>query len=133
MPKIKAYAKMLTRKVITIYQLIRNSMENYFIDRDTLEQVVNPLIAQKYPNQSDEAVKDIRDEQIRKLDDAILDALYGNLDEAQSAEVEALFDHEEENPDAFKAFFEKAGIDVEQVMKDTIEKFSQEFLGGQNA
>ena len=124
---------MLTRKVITIYQLIKNSMENYFIDRDTLEQVVDPLIAQKYPNQSDEAVKDIRDEQIRKLDDAILDALYGNLDEAQSAEVEALFDREEENPDAFQAFFEKAGIDVEQVMKDTIEKFSQEFLGGENA
>ena len=44
-----------------------------------------------------------------------------------------MFDQEEMNPDAFRNFFKKAGIDVEQVMQETIDKFAKEFLGGQNA
>lgn len=108
-------------------------MENYFIERDTLEKIVDPLIAQKYPNQSAEAVKDIRDENIRKLDDLLLDALFRGFNKSQIAEVNIMFDQEEMNPDAFRNFFKKAGIDVEQVMQETIDKFAKEFLGGQNA
>ena len=44
-----------------------------------------------------------------------------------------MFDREENNPSAFQIFFKNAGIDLEQVIKDEMSKFSQEFLGGENA
>ena len=39
----------------------------------------------------------------------------------------------ENNPSAFQIFFKNAGIDLEQAIKDEMSKFSQEFLGGENA
>ncbi len=108
-------------------------MQQYFIERDTLEKFVNPLIAQKYPDESPEKVNQIRDEAVEKLDDAILDALFGKLSKSQVAEVNIMFDQEENDPDAFRDFFKNAGIDAEAVITEAIKKFSEEFLGGENA
>lgn len=108
-------------------------MENYFIERDTLEKLLNPLIAQKYGDRSPEEIEKIRDENVGKLDNAILDALLGGLSDSQLDEINLMFDQEESNPDAFRNFFKNAGIDVEKTMTEAVQKFGTEFLGGENA
>ena len=108
-------------------------MENYLIGRDTLGKLVDQLIAQKYPNQSPDSLNEIREDNIRKLDDQISEAIFGGLNDEQLDEINAMFDREENNPSAFQIFFKNAGIDLEQAIKDEMSKFSQEFLGGENA
>ena len=130
MLKIKAYAKMKYRKVI-INQT--NSMQQYFIERDTLEKFVNPMIAEKYPDGTPENIDTIRDTAVEQLDDKILEALFGKLTKSQVAEVNIMFDQEEDNPDAFRDFFKKVGIDVEAEITEAVKQFGLEFIGGQNA
>ncbi len=108
-------------------------MENYFIERDTLEKLLDPIIAQKYPNQSPEEKAKIQDENVGKLDDAILESLLGGLTKSQLDEINLMFDQEEGDPDAFRTFFKNAGIDVEAKITEAVQNFGLEFLGGENA
>ena len=48
-------------------------------------------------------------------------------------EINAMFDREENDPTAFQIFFKNADVNLEQIITDTMTKFSQEFLGGENA
>lgn len=107
-------------------------MENYLVGRETLGKFVDQLIAQKYPNEPQGSLEDLREESIKKLDDQIGDAIFGSLDDAQLDEIDAMFDREENNPTAFQIFFKNAGLNLEEVITDTMSKFSQEFLGGEN-
>lgn len=108
-------------------------MENYLIGRETLGKFIDQLIAQKYPNQPSSSLEELRESNIKKLDDQISDAVFSSLDDTQLDEISAILDREENNPTAFQIFFKNVGIDIEQVITDAMTKFSQDFLGGENA
>ena len=108
-------------------------MENYLIGRETLGKFIDQLIAQKYVNQFPDSLKELREENIKKLDNQVSEAIFSSLDDDQLDEISAMFDREENDPTAFQIFFKNAGIDLEQIITNTMTKFSQEFLGGENA
>lgn len=108
-------------------------MENYLIGRETLGKFIDQLIAQKYPNQPSSSLEELRESNIKKLDDQISDAVFSSLDDTQLDEINAILDREENDPTAFQIFFKNVGIDVEQIITDAMTKFSQDFLGGENA
>ena len=108
-------------------------MENYLIGRETLGKFIDQLIAQKYVNQFPDSLKELRGESIKKLDNQVSEAIFSSLDDDQLDEISAMFDREENDPTAFQIFFKNADVNLEQIITDTMTKFSQEFLGGENA
>ncbi|MDO4508077.1 MAG: hypothetical protein Q4B65_01690 [Candidatus Saccharibacteria bacterium] len=108
-------------------------MNDYLVDRETLGQFVDALIAQKYQNQPDANLETIRENAIRKLDDKISLAIFGSLSKEKLAEVNILLDSEDDDPAIFQNFFEQAGINVQQVITNTLKTYKMEFLGGENA
>lgn len=106
-------------------------MENYLIERETLAEFVDSLIARK--TQPIENLDALREENIRKLDDSIGQAVFGNLTEGQLAELNAMLDRNEDNDQTFQDFFNRAGINLEKVITETMQNFGKEFLGGENA
>ena len=108
-------------------------MKNYFTDYETLGKVVDQLISQKYPNQPPENLESLREESIQKLDDQIGDAIIDSLSREQFDQFNALLDQEEAEAPVFQNFFEQCGIDLNNIMMKTIQDFSAEFLGGENA
>ncbi|MBR5647544.1 hypothetical protein IKW73_01185 [Candidatus Saccharibacteria bacterium] len=107
-------------------------MENNYIQREFLGKFVDGLIAQKYPGQPAENYKDIREASIKDIDERIDWAIYGSLNKEQLAEVNELFDRNEENPEVFAAFFEKAGVDPQQKITEVLDDYQKSFLGGSN-
>ena len=109
-------------------------MEDLLLDRETLGKFVDELIKQKaLPVDNTEELNKMREDSIKSLDDKIGMAIFGRLNEEQNEEINQLLDQNEEDPDVFRRFFESAGIDTEKVIKDTMQEFGNEFLGGQNA
>lgn len=107
-------------------------MEQYLTDYGTLARVVDPLLSQKYPNETPENLKKIREETICKLDDKIGAEIFDSLDEEQLKSLNRLFDDQEQDPAAFQNFFKNAGINLSEKISEIIESFSKEFLGGEN-
>lgn len=107
-------------------------MEKYLIERDTLGKIVDELIAKKFPNRPSSGLETFREDNIKKLDDQIGTAIFGQLSRAQLAKVNEMFDRDEDDPSAFEIFFKNAGIDLEQTVSDAVVKFSQEFLGDED-
>ena len=109
-------------------------MDNYLIDRQTLLQFVDELIKKKpLPVESAEELNSFREEKIKELDDQITMAVFGGLTEDQDREINELLDRGEENPEVFKSFFERAGIDLEKTITKAMEDFAKEYLeGGEN-
>lgn len=108
-------------------------MENYLIERDVLAKIVDGLLATKFPDQSPEELIDIKEENIKKLDDHISDAIFGSLSDVKLDEINSMLDRDESDPRSFRLFFRDAGVDLEQAIADAIKSFSTDFLGGQNA
>ena len=109
-------------------------MENYLIEPDVLGKLVDELIRQKFHNQpTPPDLANLSEETTRDLNDQINDAIFDQLDESQLDTLNDMFDREEDNPAAFQAFLKNAGIDLEQTIQEVITKFSQNFLGGENA
>lgn len=107
-------------------------MDNYLLDRQTLEQFVNGLIAERFPGQAETPqIAHLREVAIQTLDDRIGTAIFGGLTESQLIEINRLLDTTED-PEAYHQFFQKVGIDLEQTIAKAMQKFSVEFLGGQN-
>ncbi len=107
-------------------------MENNYLQREALGKFVDSLIAQKYPGQPVENYKDFREKSIDILDKGIDQAIYGSLNREQLAEINSLFDRNEEDPAVFDAFFERAGVDPQQKTNEVLEAFKTKFLGGTN-
>ena len=104
------------------------------MDRETLGKFVDELIKQKaLPVDNTDELNKLREDSIRALDEKIGMSLFGRLNREQGEEINRLLDQNEEDPDVFRKFFESAGIDTETVIKDTMQEFGEEFLGGQNA
>ena len=108
-------------------------MDNYLTDRETLGQFVDELMKKKsLPANTPEELSALREEAIKSLDDQIGRAIFGSLNRGQLAEFNQLLDRDEESPEAFQNFFQSAGVDLEKIIADTMQKFSAEFLGEQN-
>ena len=109
-------------------------MDNYLVDRETLEQFVDELMKQKpLPANTAEEINTLREASIKSLDDEISLAIFGSLNKAQLEEFNQILDREEESPEAFRDFFQSIGINLEEIITDAMQKFSVEFLGGENA
>lgn len=109
-------------------------MNNYLIDRETLGQFVDELIKKKpSPVESAEELNNFREEKIKELDDRISMAVFGSLTEDQNREINELLDRGEEDPEVFKDFFARAGVDLETTITKAMEDFSKAYLeGGEN-
>ena len=109
-------------------------MEDYLLDRQTLGEFVDELMKKRpLPLDSAEELSDYREKQIKSLDDQISQAIFGGLDESQTAELSQLLDNETENPEVFRDFFERNHIDLEQTIANVASAFSANYLaGGQN-
>lgn len=106
-------------------------MDNYLIDRETLSQFVDELIKKKpLPVNTAEELANLREEQIKSLDDQIGDAVFGRFTDEQSREFNQMLDRNEEDPEAFEEFFNRIGLDVEKIIYDTMESFGRKFLEG---
>lgn len=110
-------------------------MDNTLIDRETLGQFIDELIKkQPLPVNNEEELNNLREKSITALDDKIGIAIFKQLNEEQNAELGQMLDQKEEpSEDAYREFFEKAGIDLEQTIADTMQSFATNFLGDQNA
>ena len=108
-------------------------MDNYFTDYETLGKVIDQLISQKFPGQPQEQLESLRENSIQELDDQIGTAVISSLSKDQLDEFNVLLDREEEDPAAFRDFFEKSSIDLDAIMTKTIKTFSEKYLGGENA
>ncbi len=108
-------------------------MDNYLIDRETLGQFVDELIKKKALPVDDTAeLEALREREMKTLDDKVIDAIFGNLNDEQAAEMNQLLDKNEESPEVFENFFKNAGINLEQTITKTMQDFATHFLGGDN-
>lgn len=108
-------------------------MENYFTDYETLGKIVDQLIAKKFPDQPPEAESSLREKTIEELDDQIGVAVIGSLSREQFDEFNAMLDRADTDPATFQDFFSKSGVDPAAIMEQTIQTFSEQFLGGDHA
>ncbi|MBR3132270.1 hypothetical protein IKG33_02590 [Candidatus Saccharibacteria bacterium] len=107
-------------------------MDDYLIDRETLGKFVDELIKKEPLAVNDvEELDSLREKTMKALDDKISTDLFGKLNDEQLSEINKLLD-ESEDPDIFQSFFDRAGIDMEQSITDSMQDFAKSFLGGQN-
>ena len=110
-----------------------DNMDNYLIDRETLTKLVDELIKRKHlPAESAEELNELREKMITSLDDKIGIAIFSHLTEEQDAELNELLDRGDTSEEAYKEFFDKSGLKIDQIIADTYKAFSEEFLGGQD-
>ena len=109
-------------------------MDNYLVDRGTLEQFVDELIKKKpLPVDNAEELNKLREDSIKALDDKIGVAIFGSLSDEQNEELRQILERDDGSSDEYEEFFKRAGIDIEKIISETGQKFAEEFLGGQNA
>lgn len=111
-------------------------MEDYLFDRETLGQFVDELMNKRtIPVESADELGSFRESQIKALDNRITQDLFGGLTEAQATELDQLLGDENQSPDVFQRFFEDHNINVNDIIANSVQAFSAEFLAGgqQNA
>ena len=108
-------------------------MESHLIDETLLGQLADVLIAQKYPGEPLEAHADIKNDVITALDNRISRYIIGSITKEQGAELNQLLDSSADEA-AFEDFFKKHGINLEEVIKNAMNDFKEDFLkGGEDA
>ena len=106
-------------------------MNNYLIDREILGQFVDELIKQKaLPVNNPEELNALREEAIKNLDEAIGVAIFSKLTKEQYAEFDQLSNDPNTTEDSYDTFFKNAGLDISQIVTDTVKAFGAEFLKG---
>ena len=105
-------------------------MDSYLTDRETLGKFVDELLAKKFPGRDSAELTDLREENIKQLDDQNRDAVFRALPREQLQEFNAILDSGEENQDVFRNFFSNAGLDLESKISETLKSFSMRFLEG---
>lgn len=109
-------------------------MDDYLIDRETLGKFVDELIKKKaLAVDTTEELNLLREKAIKDLDDRISNGIFEKLNDDQLVEINRMLDDDANSEEDFRQFFERADVDVENVITDTMRKFSEEFLGGENA
>ena len=107
-------------------------MNDNLIERETLGQFADMLVAQKYPQLPDSEKHKIREQTIDALDERIGLAFFGSLTEEQLTEIERLLDNQDASEDDFEEFFQKNHIDLGTIIERVFENYKSEFLGGDN-
>ncbi|MBR2709001.1 hypothetical protein IKE98_01570 [Candidatus Saccharibacteria bacterium] len=111
-------------------------MDNYLLDRETLEKIVDGIMSAKEAeapsSQNAEEKSALREEYIKQLDDKIATAVFSSLNNQQLQEIKQLFNREDSSPESFEQFFKNAGINVEKIITDTAMDFKDEISGGIN-
>ena len=108
-------------------------MDEYLIDREILGKFVDELFKKKPLDVANIAeLNTMREAKMRELDDSISSALFDNLSAEQTTELEAMLDSNEQSSEVFETFFERAGIVPEKVISETMQRFGESFLGGEN-
>lgn len=103
-------------------------MNNYLIDEEILEKIVEQIIAESKIEKSADELASFKKEKMEELDDKIGMAVLGELNQQQLKEFDELLDGEDDSEEIFKEFFMTAGVDVEEKAKEVIMIFKEEFL-----
>lgn len=107
-------------------------MGNLFTDYEVLSGYVDKLIAAKYPDRDKSTLQDLKNKTIIELDHQIVHDVFAKLPLSQVEDIKARMGRGEEID--FTAEFSKAeNLKLEDTMTETIKKYTEEFLGGQNA
>ncbi len=104
----------------------------YLVEYETLAKFVDGLIAEKYPNRPAEETKDLREDSIRQLDDAIYEEIFGELTDQQVEDLTKLLNDPSTPAERFQDFFKSVGINLEQRAASAMRSFANKFLGGEN-
>lgn len=105
-------------------------MENTFIDRDLLGEVVDRLIEQKYPREPAIKQTELRERTIAHLDDYLTDAIFDALPEERLEALNTMIINDElTSPEILTDFYKQAGLDLPTIIKQATDNFTQEFLG----
>ena len=108
-------------------------MDNYLIDRETLAEYVDEIMKQKpAPVNTPEELNALREQNIQELDKRIKKAIVNSLTEPQQEELLTLLDSETVTEEDFQAFFDRAGVNIEQMLTNAIVQFGKEYLGDGN-
>ena len=108
-------------------------MDNYLVDRGTLGKFIDELMAQKsLPERSAEEAEKYREEKMGELNRKIGLKIVDALDDEQFAKFDKLLDRDE-SPEAYRAFFKGAGLDIENIIAEAMREFGEDYLGGRNA
>lgn len=108
-------------------------MDNFLIERETLEKFVDELMRQKPLDvQTPEELNEMREAKIKELDDRVGEAVFGRLSKEQLAELNAMMNDAEMPAERFAEFFAKNNVDIENIMNETFQKFGEEMIGGKN-
>ena len=108
-------------------------MDDYLIDRQTLEQFVDELIKKRnLPVSTAEELASFKETQIKNLDDKITSELFSQLSGDQVTEFNHLLENSESSPEVFEQFFKTANINVEESIVNSMQNFALSFLGGKN-
>ena len=109
-------------------------MDNYLLDRESLGKIVDKIMsAQPMPANSPEELNNLREANIKKLDDKVAEAIFGSLNDEQLAQINNLLDNDDGSTGAYETFFQEAGIDIQQTITKAAQELSAELSGGQNA
>ena len=108
-------------------------MDNYLIDQEVLGSLVDELIKKKpLAVNSPEELNQYRKSTMESLDDKIGTAIFSQFTKPQGEEYQKLLDREDTTSQDFEKFFDNAGIDLEGTITNTMQKFAEDFMGGQN-
>lgn len=108
-------------------------MNSNLIERETLGQFADTLIAQKYPNLPDKAKLEIREKVIDEIDERIGMAIFGSLTEDQLEEINAMLDRKSTSEKAYREFFARHNVNLRSKIDEALADFKEEYLGGENA
>ncbi len=102
------------------------------MDREELAQVVDRLIAQKPIKASNEQEAAARREELMgNLDRSIRLSILNRLTDEQLDEFDHMLDRDEDTTeDEYERFFQRAGVDLPETVKDVTNYFAQTYLGG---
>lgn len=108
-------------------------MDNYLVDRETLGKFIDILLSKRYPNRPANTLNEVRERGISRLDDRIAKDLFRSLTKSQLEELNNLLDDQNVDQTVFENYFKNIGIDLSQQINRSMQSFTVEFLGGQNA
>ena len=105
-------------------------MDTTIFGRELLGKYVDELIARKYPDQPSVNFAKLREDAIVYLDNRIADGILVCLTEEQLDDFQSKLEGNELNtPEAMRTFYDQCGLDLDAVMKKTVDDFANEFLG----
>ena len=100
------------------------------MDRETLGKFVDELIKKQPLDVANvDELNARREAAIKELDDRVATAIFSQFSQEMNVEFNQLLDRNAE-PTEYDQLFERNGINIDQIITDTLQKFAQDFLKG---